>query len=68
VERLSKNVASALTRKGFQAGDVLFFVNYDIVDMGIMQIAVWMLGGATRGCFQQETPGNAKKNFFRPAI
>jgi hypothetical protein len=53
-------VASALTKKGFQHGDILFFVTYDIVNMGIMQMAVWMLGGATRGCFQQETPGNLK--------
>jgi hypothetical protein len=60
VERLSRNVASALTKRGFQHGDILFFVTYDIVNMGIMQMAVWMLGGATRGCFQQETPGNLK--------
>jgi hypothetical protein len=60
VERLSRNVASALTKKGFQHGDILFFVTYDIVNMGIMQMAVWMLGGATRGCFQQETIGNVK--------
>jgi hypothetical protein len=60
VERLSRNVASALTKKGFQHGDILFFVTYEIVNMGIMQMAVWMLGGATRGCFQQETPGNLK--------
>jgi hypothetical protein len=53
-------VASALTKKGFQHGDILFFVTYEIVNMGIMQMAVWMLGGATRGCFQQETPGNLK--------
>jgi hypothetical protein len=53
-------VASALTKRGFQPGDILFFVNYDIVNMGIMQMAVWMLGGATRGCFQQESPGKVK--------
>ena len=64
MERLSRNVASALTKKGFQHGDILFFVTYDIVNMGIMQMAVWMLGGATRGSFQQETIGNVKNIYL----
>jgi hypothetical protein len=64
VERLSRNVASALTKKGFQQGDILFFVTYEIVNMGIMQMAVWMLGGATRGCFQQESPGIVKNIYL----
>lgn len=58
VERVAKNVASALTKEGFRQGDILFFVSYDIVDISLLQLAVWMLGGGTRGCFQQETHGN----------
>ncbi|XP_059478322.1 uncharacterized protein LOC132198348 [Neocloeon triangulifer] len=56
VEERSRKVASALTRRGFAKGDVLYFVSYDIVDIGVLQLAVWLLGGATRGSFQIEDP------------
>jgi len=64
VERLAKNVASALAKKGFRFGDVLYFVTYEAVDICILQIAVWMLGGATRGSFQQEYPGSFITNKY----
>ncbi|XP_059478324.1 uncharacterized protein LOC132198350 [Neocloeon triangulifer] len=56
VEERSKKVASALAKRGFSKGDVLYFVSYDIVDLSVLQLAVWLLGGATRGSFQIEEP------------
>ncbi|CAB3382633.1 Hypothetical predicted protein [Cloeon dipterum] len=56
VEELAKKVASALACRGFAKGEILYFVTYDIVDMAILQLAVWLLGGATRGSFQTEEP------------
>ncbi|XP_065341379.1 luciferin 4-monooxygenase-like [Cloeon dipterum] len=56
VEELARKVASGLARRGFSKGDILYFVSYDIVDIGILQLAVWLLGGATRGSFQIEEP------------
>jgi len=57
VESRAKRVASALARRGFGHGDFLFMVSRDFVDMGILQLAVWMLGGATRSS-AEETSGN----------
>jgi len=57
VERLTRNVASALARKGFKKGDTLFFAFHDNVDIGILLLAVWMLGGATRGNYPGDMPG-----------
>ncbi|CAB3378517.1 Hypothetical predicted protein [Cloeon dipterum] len=56
VEELARKVASGLARRGFAKGDILYFVSYDIVNIGILQLAVWLLGGATRGSFQIEQP------------
>ncbi|XP_059478323.1 uncharacterized protein LOC132198349 [Neocloeon triangulifer] len=56
VEERSRNVAKALARRGFAKGDVLYFVSYDIVDIGVLQLAVWLLGGATRGSYQISKP------------
>ncbi|XP_059478321.1 uncharacterized protein LOC132198347 [Neocloeon triangulifer] len=56
VEERSKKVASALAKRGFSKGDILYFVSYDIVDLSVLQLAVWLLGGATRGSFQIEEP------------
>ena len=57
VEELARKVASGLARRGFAKGDILYFVSYEIVNIGILQLAVWLLGGATRGSFQIEEPG-----------
>ncbi|XP_065343272.1 uncharacterized protein LOC135941573 [Cloeon dipterum] len=56
VEELARKVASGLARRGFAKGDILYFVSYEIVNIGILQLAVWLLGGATRGSFQIEEP------------
>jgi len=61
VEDRTKRVASALTRRGFGHGDFLYYVAHDIADMAILQLAVWMLGGATRGGFHEESPGISNK-------
>ncbi|KAF4516735.1 hypothetical protein B566_EDAN008425 [Ephemera danica] len=49
VEEHSRRMASALTRLGFKARDVLFFVTYEGAQIFLLQLAVWRLGGATRG-------------------
>ncbi|XP_065340223.1 uncharacterized protein LOC135939661 isoform X2 [Cloeon dipterum] len=56
VEELARKVASGLARRGFAKGDILYFVSYDIVNIQILQLAVWLLGGATRCSFQNEQP------------
>jgi long-subunit acyl-CoA synthetase (AMP-forming) len=53
----SQKVASALARLGFKKGDVLFFVTSEFVDIYLMQLAVWMLGGAVRGTSTVESQG-----------
>jgi long-subunit acyl-CoA synthetase (AMP-forming) len=53
----SRKVASALFKMGFKKGDVLFFVTTECVDLYILQLAVWMLGGAVRGTSAFESHG-----------
>lgn len=55
-EEKTKRVASALARRGFGRGDFLYFITYDFVDLEVLQLAVWMLGGATRGGFPKGAP------------
>ena len=61
VERLARNVASALARRGFKKGDTLFFACHDNIDIMILLLAVWMLGGATRGNYAGDLPGTKFK-------
>jgi hypothetical protein len=42
---------------GFKKGDILFFVTTEYVDLYLVQLAVWMLGGAVRGTSVIETKG-----------
>lgn len=49
MEEKTKRVASALARRGFGQGDFVYFITYDFVDLEVLQLAVWMLGGVTRG-------------------
>jgi len=42
----SQKVASALARLGFKKGDVMFFVTYEFVDIYLIQLEAWMLGGS----------------------
>jgi acyl-coenzyme A synthetase/AMP-(fatty) acid ligase len=60
VEKNTLKVASALKKLGFQHGDSVYFVTYDFVDLGVLQLAVWMLGGFTRGGFLNESIGICK--------
>ena len=53
----SHKVASALTKMGFKKGDILFFVTNEYVDLYLVRLAVWMLGGAVRGTSVFETQG-----------
>jgi acyl-coenzyme A synthetase/AMP-(fatty) acid ligase len=53
----SRKVASALTKMGFEKGDILYFVTTECVDLYLVQLAVWMLGGAVRGASALETKG-----------
>lgn len=57
----SRSIASALTKMGFKKGDILYFVTTECVDLYLVQLAVWMLGGAVRGTSAFETKGT--KNF-----
>ncbi|XP_059485149.1 uncharacterized protein LOC132202323 [Neocloeon triangulifer] len=63
IEPKSRKIASALTRLGFAKGDVLHFVTYEITQIYLVQLAVWRLGGAVRGTFQNELPSEiARQN------
>jgi acyl-coenzyme A synthetase/AMP-(fatty) acid ligase len=57
VEKHSLSVASALARRGFKKGDVLFFVTYELAQLSVVHLAVWRLGGSVRGCYQAMPPG-----------
>lgn len=57
VERLARNVASGLAKRGFKVGDTLFYACHDTVNFGILLLATWMLGGATRGNCPNDQPG-----------
>ncbi|XP_071453165.1 uncharacterized protein [Hetaerina americana] len=54
VEPLAVRFASALTRKGFEKGDVMFYVTYNAALLFALQFGVWLCGGAVKGCFQKE--------------
>ncbi|XP_071453506.1 uncharacterized protein [Hetaerina americana] len=54
IEPLSYRIASALTKIGFQKGDWLYFVTYEVALIYVVHIGVWRCGGAVRGCFQKE--------------
>jgi len=53
----SRKIASALTRLGFKKGDILYFVTTESVDLYLVQLGVWILGGAVRGSSAFETQG-----------
>lgn len=57
IDDKSKRIASGLTRLGFKKGDVLQFVTYETARLYLIQVAIWRLGGAVRGSFQDESPG-----------
>ncbi|KAF4521606.1 hypothetical protein B566_EDAN001328, partial [Ephemera danica] len=56
VEDMSLRFASALTRRGFRRGDVLYYVTVESAQLFVVLLAVWRLGGATRGWWQYDTP------------
>jgi hypothetical protein len=58
VECLSRRVASALTRRGFTKGDTLYFVTFESARLYVILLAVWRLGGITRGWYQRDTAGS----------
>lgn len=57
IESGSRAIASGLARMGFVRGDTLSYVTYETAQLYLVQLAVWRLGGAVRGCYQQENPG-----------
>ena len=64
----SQKVASALARIGFKKGDVLFFVTSEFVDIYLIQLAVWMLGGAVRGTSTVESQGIIIFTTLKPSV
>jgi len=52
-----QKVASALTKMGFKKGDILLFVTSECVDLYLVLLAVWKLGGAVRGTCAIESKG-----------
>ncbi|XP_046395355.1 4-coumarate--CoA ligase 3-like [Ischnura elegans] len=49
IKPVAMKIASALTRLGFKKGDVLFFVTQDAALIYLVNIGVWLCGGAVRG-------------------
>ncbi|XP_046395423.1 4-coumarate--CoA ligase 1-like isoform X2 [Ischnura elegans] len=54
IKPVTRKIASALTRLGFKQGDVLFYVAYDAALIYLVNIGVWLCGGAIRGCYQKD--------------
>jgi long-subunit acyl-CoA synthetase (AMP-forming) len=57
VKKDATKIASALLRRGFKQGDVFYFVTYEFAHVYLVHVAVWMIGGVMRGCYQGESPG-----------
>ncbi|XP_059479644.1 uncharacterized protein LOC132199121 [Neocloeon triangulifer] len=49
-------IASSLARRGFKQGDTLYFLTYEMAELYLVKIGVWLLGGVVRGCYQKEAP------------
>ncbi|KAF4519144.1 hypothetical protein B566_EDAN007418 [Ephemera danica] len=54
IEDLSRRLGSALTRLGFKKGDTLFYVTFNVTHLHVLCLAVWRLGGITRGWYQHD--------------
>jgi acyl-coenzyme A synthetase/AMP-(fatty) acid ligase len=65
IEDQSRRVASALTRRGFKKGDLLYFVTYEMAQLYVIKFAVWRLGGTVRGWVTQERMGKQFFFFFK---
>jgi acyl-coenzyme A synthetase/AMP-(fatty) acid ligase len=64
----SQKVASALARMGFKKGDAMFFVTSEFVDIYLIQLAVWLLGGAVRGTSTVESQGTNIFTKLKPNV
>ncbi|XP_059479512.1 uncharacterized protein LOC132199071 [Neocloeon triangulifer] len=49
VRRDAQTIASWLKKEGFKKGDILFFVTTEMAHLYLIELAVWMLGGAVKG-------------------
>ncbi|XP_046401922.1 4-coumarate--CoA ligase-like 1 [Ischnura elegans] len=54
IKPMSRKVASALSRLGFMKGDVMFYCTYDCSLIYLVNMGVWLCGGAVRGSFQRD--------------
>ncbi|XP_071453195.1 uncharacterized protein [Hetaerina americana] len=54
VEPMAIRFASALTKRGFEKGEVFFYITYNAALLYALHFGVWLCGGAVRGCFQEE--------------
>ncbi|XP_046394661.1 4-coumarate--CoA ligase CCL1-like [Ischnura elegans] len=61
IEPMAIRFASALTKRGFQKGDVFFYITYNSALLFVLQLGVELCGGAIRGCFQREEPGEVER-------
>ncbi|XP_046394820.1 4-coumarate--CoA ligase 1-like [Ischnura elegans] len=61
IEPVAIKFASALTKRGFQKGDVFYYITYNVALLFGLQLGVELCGGIVRGCFQQEEPGEVER-------
>lgn len=56
-ERLTRNIASALYKRGLRKGDVVIFLTYDVVKLQIFQTGVWRANGILRASYPEDDEG-----------
>ncbi|KAG8233723.1 hypothetical protein J437_LFUL013220 [Ladona fulva] len=54
LEEMCKSLAASLWHRGLRRGSVLFFTTHEHALIYVVQIACWMCGAASRGCFPWE--------------
>jgi hypothetical protein len=65
VEPNAYKIGSALTRLGLKHGDVVYFVTYEMAQLFQMQISIFLLGGAVRGCHPTDKISKQFHHLFR---
>jgi hypothetical protein len=57
VEPNAYKIASALSRLGLNKGDFTYFVTHELAQLFQVQVSIYLMGGAVRGCHPAEEIG-----------
>jgi len=60
VESNAYKIASALAKLGLKKGDFTYFVTHELAQLFQVQVSLFLMGGAVRGCHPLEEIGEMK--------